>query len=197
MEPLWCFVLLKRTVGWYVWWSSLKDMQWHYSGKQVMISNKHFNTRINHAFKKGDSISCYSTSPSIWGEGRMLGFSRTSLSSSCFPSSFPAFINHVLIEVNIVAYCAHRLRGVRPWKREIGSMILKRRCAAAFTAPVFMQILIKRSSFPTTHSRRVWDRDRLLSSYVCRSRCSLIKSPSLLIIICPLESIWHEYDAPD
>lgn len=24
IEPLWCFVLLKRTVGWYVWWSSLE-----------------------------------------------------------------------------------------------------------------------------------------------------------------------------
>lgn len=26
IEPLWCFVLLKRTVGWYVWWSSLKKI---------------------------------------------------------------------------------------------------------------------------------------------------------------------------
>jgi len=79
---------------------------------------------------------------------------------------------------------------VRPWKR--GRLDALKERAVAFTASVFMQISIKRSSFPTTHNVRL----RAFAP-LCRSKCSLTKSAPLLIIIRPLEFIRLEHDVRD
>lgn len=63
------------------------------------------------------------------------------------PRSQPS-LTASLIEADIVAYCVQPT--VPRDSRERLDDLKERRRTAAFTTPVFMQILIKRSSFPTT-----------------------------------------------